>query len=55
MLKAVVDESERIGVLENNAAYELAGALEEISIEEAKIQFEINFFGVIRMVTAVLP
>jgi short-subunit dehydrogenase len=39
----------------NNAGYELAGALEEISIDEAKAQFETNFFGVVRMVKAVLP
>jgi NAD(P)-dependent dehydrogenase (short-subunit alcohol dehydrogenase family) len=54
-VKSVLDRSGRIDVLINNAAYELAGALEETSLEEAKAQFDTNFFGVVRMVSAVLP
>lgn len=45
----------RLDALINNAGYELSGALEELSSQEAWAQFETNFFGVVRMVNAVLP
>jgi NAD(P)-dependent dehydrogenase (short-subunit alcohol dehydrogenase family) len=54
-VETVVNRSGRLDVLINNAGYELAGALEELSSEEARAQFETNFFGVVRMVSAVLP
>lgn len=42
-------------LLVNNAGYVVTGALEEISTEEARQQFETNFFGVLRVTNAVLP
>jgi NAD(P)-dependent dehydrogenase (short-subunit alcohol dehydrogenase family) len=54
-VKAVADAAGRIDVLVNNAGYELSGALEEISLDEARAQFETNFFGVVKMVQAILP
>ena len=54
-VKSAIDAEGRIDVLVNNAAYELAGALEETSMEEVRAQFETNLFGVVRMVTAILP
>jgi len=54
-VKAVVDAAGRVDALVNNAGYELSGALEEISLDEARSQFETNFFGVVRTVKAVLP
>ena len=51
----IATEQGKIDVLVNNAGYLLLGPLEELSIEEFKEQFEINFFGVIRVTQAVLP
>src|SRR5207248_10187078 len=44
-----------VQLLVSNAGYSVTGALEEISIEEAKRQFGTNFFGVLRVTNAVLP
>jgi NAD(P)-dependent dehydrogenase (short-subunit alcohol dehydrogenase family) len=52
---AVTGAAGRLDVLVNNAGFEQAGALEELSLEEARAQFETNFFGLVRMVNAALP
>ena len=44
-----------IDVLVNNAGIAIGGITEEIPIEEYHLQFETNFFGVIRVTQAVLP
>src|SRR5262245_37793512 len=44
----------RLDILVNNAGYMLGGAVEEVTIEEAKAQFDTNFFGTMRTVKAVL-
>ena len=54
-IEAVSSAGGRIDVVINNAGYELAGALEELTAEETRAQFETNFFGVVRMIDAVLP
>ena len=54
-VKAVLERAGRLDVLVNNAGYVLRGAVEETALEEARGQFETNFFGLVRMVEAVLP
>ena len=51
----IIDEKKKIDILVNNAGYGLFGALEDISIEEIKNQFETNLFGAIRTIKEVLP
>jgi NAD(P)-dependent dehydrogenase (short-subunit alcohol dehydrogenase family) len=53
--KILAAEDQTIDVLVNNAGYGLFGALEDLSIEEIKAQFETNFFGVVRVTQQVLP
>jgi short-subunit dehydrogenase len=54
-VEQVMAKAGRLDVLVNNAGYALMGAAEETSVEEAKAQFETNFFGIVRMVNALLP
>lgn len=45
----------RIDVLFNNAGFGLFGPLEDISIEDAKYQFDVNLFSLARLTQMVLP
>jgi NAD(P)-dependent dehydrogenase (short-subunit alcohol dehydrogenase family) len=51
----VMYEQNRIDVIVNNAGYSLVGALEQISMDEIKEEFETNFFGIIKLIQKVLP
>jgi len=58
-LSAVVEEIERnvgpVYALINNAGYGHEGTLEESPMEELRQQFEVNVFGAVAMIKAVLP
>jgi NAD(P)-dependent dehydrogenase (short-subunit alcohol dehydrogenase family) len=51
----VVDAAGRLDVLVNSAGFGIAGSVEDTTLEEARAQLEVNFFGVLTMARAVLP
>ena len=51
----VIEKEGRIDVLWNNAGFGLWGAVEDISIERAKNQFDVNLFCLARITQEVLP
>ena len=54
-IERVVAEQGRIDVLINNAGYGSYGAVEDVDIEEARRQFEVNVLGVATLIKAVMP
>jgi NAD(P)-dependent dehydrogenase (short-subunit alcohol dehydrogenase family) len=52
---ALLERTGRIDAVVNNAGNAVMGAIEDTSIEEARVQLETNFFGVLRVCRAVLP
>ena len=54
-IKTIIDAEGRIDVLVNNAGYGYMGAIENVTIAEAKRQLEVNVFGLARLTQLVLP
>ncbi|SRR5699024_1071253 len=55
LVDKVLKDEDRIDILINNAGYGLYGALEDVSIYEAKKQMEVNVFGLARLTQLVVP
>jgi NAD(P)-dependent dehydrogenase (short-subunit alcohol dehydrogenase family) len=51
----ILDEHGRLDVLVNNAGYGSYGAVENVPIDEARRQFEVNLFGLARLIQLVTP
>ncbi len=51
----IIDGEGRIDVLINNAGFGLYGPVEDIPLEDARYQFEVNLFGLAHLTCLVLP
>jgi len=54
-VQTILDAEGRIDVLVNNAGYGYFGAIENVSMEEARRQVEVNVFGLAELCQLVLP
>jgi NAD(P)-dependent dehydrogenase (short-subunit alcohol dehydrogenase family) len=54
-VQAVEAEQGAVGALINNAGYSQSGAIETVSMDDVRRQFETNVFGLVRMCQLVLP
>ncbi len=54
-IATIIAQSGRLDVLVNNAGYGSYGSVEEVSLEEARAQFDVNVFGAARLIQLALP
>ena len=55
VVNQIVEATGRIDVLINNAGFGLYGPVEEIPLDDARYQFEVNLFGVAHLTQLVMP
>ncbi|MGL4742111.1 MAG: oxidoreductase [Sarcina sp.] len=54
-VQTILEKEKRIDILVNNAGYGSYGAVEDVPMEEARRQIEVNIFGLARMTQLVVP
>lgn len=54
VIQEILDKEKKIDILVNCAGYGISGAVEFTSIEDAKKQFDVNFFGMVNVNKVVL-
>ncbi len=54
-VNAVLSKEKSIDVLVNNAGYGSYGAIEDVPLEEGRRQFDVNLFGMARLIQLVTP
>ncbi len=55
LVDQIISDQGRIDVLFNNAGFGLYGAVEDVSLSDARYQFDVNVFGLAKMTQTVLP
>lgn len=55
VVDTIIKQEGKIDVLWNNAGYGLYGAVEDIPVDEARKQFEVNLFGLAAITQIVIP
>ncbi|MDF1567067.1 MAG: oxidoreductase [Spirochaetaceae bacterium] len=54
-VRQIEDEQGSVDILINNAGYGSYGAIEDVPMDEARRQFDVNIFGLARLTQLVLP
>ncbi|WP_343694994.1 oxidoreductase [Flavobacterium sp.] len=55
VVDSIIQKEGKIDVLWNNAGYGLYGSVEDVPMEEAKKQFEVNLFGLASLTQKIIP
>lgn len=54
-IQTTINTFDRVDVVINNAGYGIGGSIEELTDEEARESFDVNVFGTLNVIRAVMP